>query len=59
MPITAACALKGAKKDGEGLKVKMMSEMQEILHKIIKIYVLFYKLIFFTFINIDVNHFVK
>ena len=43
MPITAACALKGAKKDGEGLKVKLMSEMQEMLHKIIKINVLFNK----------------
>ena len=29
--ITAACALKGVKKDGEGLKVELMSEMQELL----------------------------
>ena len=43
MPITAACALKGAKKDGEGLKVELMSEMQEMLHKINKINVLFNK----------------
>jgi hypothetical protein len=28
-PITAACTLKGAKKGGDGEKVKLMSDMQE------------------------------
>jgi hypothetical protein len=31
MPITAAAALKGAKKGGDGEKVKLMSDMRELL----------------------------
>jgi hypothetical protein len=36
MPITAACTLKGAKKGGEGEKVKLMSDMQELLIRNLK-----------------------